>query len=173
MTCESTVLVVRIVREDWDDERLLAALREALRARQDVPAWFTETGQGAYAWHDIDAQLAQLTYDSSRDQDLEGIMRSAGTRAEPASIRALTFTSMRLSIELEVTPDSLVGQIIPPRQGTVEYQARDGETAGTETTSTPIDEIGCFYIQPVPSGSFRLRCRTEDGVDVVTNWFTV
>lgn len=178
MTCESTVLVVRIVREDWDDEQLLAALREALRARQDVPAWFTETGQGAYAWHDIDAQLAQLTYDSSRDQDLEGVIRSAGTRTEPASIRALTFTSVRLSIELEVTADSLVGQIIPPRQGTVEYQARDGETTSTETTSvgttsTPIDEIGCFYIQPVPRGSFRLRCRTEDGVDVVTNWFTV
>lgn len=168
MTSESTVLAVRIVREDWDDERLLAALREALRARQDVPAWFIETGQGAYAWHDIDAQLARLTYDSDRDQDREGVMRSAGTRAEPASIRALTFTSVRLSIELEVTADSLVGQIIPPRQGTVEYQARDAET-----TSTPIDEIGCFYIQPVPRGSFRLRCRTEDGVDVVTNWFTV
>src|SRR5581483_9092583 len=58
---ESAVRVVRIVREDWDDERLLAALREALRARQDVPAWFIETGQGAYAWHDIDAQLARLT----------------------------------------------------------------------------------------------------------------
>jgi hypothetical protein len=156
------------MREDWDDERLLAALRESLRARQDVPVWFTETGRGAYAWHDIDAQLAQLTYDSSRDRDLEGIMRSVDTRSEPASIRALTFTSVRLSIELEVTTDSLVGQIIPPRQGTVEYQARDGETA-----STPIDEIGCFYIQPVPSGSFRLRCKTEDGVDVVTNWFTV
>ncbi len=168
MRRESTVRVVRIVREDWDDERLLAALRKALRARQDVPAWFTETGRGVYAWHDIDAQLAQLTYDSSRDSDVDGVMRSVGTRSEPASIRALTFTSVRLSIELEVTTDSLVGQIIPPRQGTVEYQARDGETA-----STPIDEIGCFYIEPVPSGSFRLRCRTEDGVDVVTNWFTV
>jgi hypothetical protein len=25
----------------------------------------------------------------------------------------------------------------------------------------------------VPDGTFRLRCRTEDGVDVVTNWFTL
>jgi hypothetical protein len=156
------------VREDWDDDRLLSALRESLRARQDVPPWFTEAGQSAYAWHDIDAQLAQLTYDSSCDQDLEGVMRSVGARSEPASIHTLTFTSVRLSIELEVTTDSLVGQIIPPRQGTVEQQARDGGTA-----TTPIDEIGCFYIQPVPKGSFRLRCRTQDGVDVVTNWFTV
>lgn len=156
------------MREQGDDERLLAALRESLRARRNVPPWFTEAGQSAYAWHNIDAQLAQLTYDSSRDQDLEGVTRSAGTRSEPASIRGLTFTSVRLSIELEVTTDSLVGQIIPPRQGTIEQQARDGETA-----ITPIDEIGCFYIHPVPSGSFRLRCRTDDGIDVVTNWFMV
>ena len=156
------------MREDGDDERLLAALRESLRARQDVPPWFTEAGQSAYAWHNIDAQLAQLTYDSRCDQDLASVTRSAGTRSEPASIRALTFTSVRLSIELEVTTDSLVGQIIPPRQGTIEQQGRDGETA-----TAPIDEIGCFYIQPVPTGSFRLRCRTCDGLDVVTNWFTV
>lgn len=156
------------MRENWDDEQLLAALRESLQACRDVPTWFTEAGQSAYAWHDIDAQLAQLTYDSSCDQELEGVLRSAATRSEPASIHTLTFTSLRLSIELEVTTDSLVGQIIPPRQGTVEQQTKDGEIA-----ITPIDEIGCFYIQPVPRGAFRLRCRTQDGVDVVTNWFTV
>jgi hypothetical protein len=156
------------VREDWDDERLLTALRESLRARQAIPPWFMAAGQSAYAWHNIDAELAQLTYDSGRDQDLEGVVRSAGTRSEPASIHTLTFTSVRLSIELEVTADSLVGQIIPPHQGTIEQQTRDGETV-----TTPIDEIGCFYIQPVPKGSFRLRCRTQDGIDVVTNWFTV
>jgi hypothetical protein len=159
---------MRVVREDWDDEPLLTALRESVRARGDVPAWFTEAGQSAYAWHNIDAQLAQLTYDSSRDLDLEGVIRSADTRSEPASIHTLTFTSACLSIELEVTAHSLIGQIIPPRQGTMEQQARDGETA-----TAPIDEIGCFYIQPVPRGSFRLRCRTQDGSDVVTNWFTL
>jgi hypothetical protein len=159
---------MRVVREDWDDEPLLTALRESLRARRAVPEWFTAAGKSAYAWHNIDAQLAQLTYDSSRDQDLEGVIRSAGTRSEPASIHTLTFSSACLSIELEVTAHSLVGQIIPPRQGTVEQQTRDGETA-----MTPIDEIGCFYIQPVPRGSFRLRCRTQDGIDVVTDWFTL
>jgi hypothetical protein len=156
------------VREDWDDERLLAALRESLRAREEVPSWFTQMGQSAYAWHNIDAQLAQLTYDSSRDQDLEGVVRSIDMRSERASIRALTFTSVRLSIELEVGTDSLIGQIIPPRQGTVEQLGKDGEIA-----TAPIDEIGCFHIQPVPRGAFRLRCRTQDGIDVVTSWLTL
>jgi hypothetical protein len=156
------------VPDDRNDERLLEALREAVRARLAVPPRFTQTARNAYAWLDIDAQLAQLTYDSRHDQDLEITMRSVSIRSEPASIRALTFTSARLSIELEVTADSLIGQIVPPLQGTLEQESRSGETS-----TVSVDEIGCFCIQPVPDGSFRLRCRTEDGIDVVTNWFTL
>jgi hypothetical protein len=155
------------MRDDWEDEQLLAGLREAVQARLAVPPWFTQTARNAYTWLDFDAELARLTYDSSHDQDLEATLRYS-IRSEPASIRALTFTSARLSIELEVTADSLIGQIIPPRQGIVDQETRNGEMA-----TVSIDEIGCFCIQPVPDGTFRLRCRTEDGVDVVTNWFTL
>ena len=144
------------------DEQLLAALGEALRARQAVPEWFVEAGKNAYAWHNIDAELAQLTYDSSRDEDTV-----AAVRSEAASIRALTFTSARLSIELEVAESSLLGQIIPPRAGTLEVHT----TAGV--TSSPVDEIGCFVVDPLPSSPFRLRCRTEDGADVLTGWVTL
>jgi hypothetical protein len=156
------------VREDWDDEQLLEALRESVQARLSVPPWFTQTARNSYAWFDIDAQLARLTYDSSHDRDLSNTLRSVSTRSEPASIRALTFTSARLSIELEVTADSLIGQIIPPQGGTLEQ-----ETVPGAITTVPIDEIGCFCIQPVPDGTFRLRCRTAEGIDVVTNWFTL
>ena len=145
-----------------DDEELLAALGEALRAREAVPEWFVETGKNAYAWHNIDADLAQLTYDSLGDRE-----RAAAVRSEAASIRALTFTSARLSIELEVTEGSLVGQIIPPRAGTLEIHT----TAGV--TSSPVDEIGCFAVTPIPASPFRLRCRTEDGTDVLTGWITL
>ena len=88
-------------------------------------------------------------------------------RSEAASIRALTFTSARLSIELEVAEGSLLGQIIPPRAGTLEVHT----TAGV--TSSPVDEIGCFAVDPIPSSPFRLRCRTEDGADVLTGWITL
>jgi len=74
--------------DSWDDEELLAALGEAMRARQAVPEWFVETGKNAYAWHDIDAEMAQLTYDSLVDRE-----RLAVVRSEAASIRALAFTS--------------------------------------------------------------------------------
>jgi hypothetical protein len=150
------------VRDGGEDQELMAALREAMRARQAVPDWFVEMGKNAYAWHNIDAELAQLTYDSNRDRDLAGI-----TRSEAASIRALTFTSAHLSIQLEVTADSLLGQIIPPRDGTMEVHTNAG------VTSFPLDEIGCFYVEPLPAGPFRLRCRTTDGTDVLTGWITL
>jgi hypothetical protein len=152
------------VRDDWDDEQLLTALRESMRAREAVPSWFVETGKNAYAWHNIDAELAQLTYDSKRDQ-----LEAAVTRAaETASIRALTFTSAHLSLELEVTENSLLGQIIPPRAGTLEIHTRTGEI-----TTTEVDEIGCFAVDPIPDNPFRLRCRTADGTDVLTGWITI
>ena len=150
------------MRDGWDDEQLMAALREAIRARQAVPDWFIQTGKSAYTWHNIDAELAQLTYDSYSDQDAAAIVRS-----EAASIRALTFTSTHLSIELEVTAGSLLGQIIPPRSGTIEVHTKTG------VTSSPVDEIGCFSLAPIPAGPFRLRCRTTDGADVLTGWITL
>jgi hypothetical protein len=150
------------VLDGWDDEQLLAALRESVRARQAVPEEFVATAKSAYAWHNIDAELAELTYDSSRPPDQDAV---ASMRSESASIRALTFTSAHLSLELEVTEGSLLGQIIPPQPGTVEAQTRAGAT-----TSTPVDEIGCFALDPVPASPFRLRCRTADGADVLTGW---
>ncbi len=147
--------------DGWDDEQLLTALGEAMRARQAVPDSFIDMGKSAYAWHNIDAELAQLTYDSSREP-------VAGLRSETASIRALTFTSAHLTLELEVTDGSLLGQVIPPRSGTLEIQTR----AGT-TTSTPVDEIGCFAVEPIPASPFRLRYGTAAGADVLTGWITL
>jgi hypothetical protein len=151
------------VRNGWDDERLLADLSEALRARQAVPSWFVETGKNAFAWHNIDAELAQLTYDSHQDR-----YEAAAMRSETASIRALTFTSDHLTVELEVTAHSLLGQIIPPRAGALEIHTRAGQI-----TSVEVDEIGRFAVDPIPDSPFRLRCRTADGTDVLTGWITL
>ena len=146
----------------WDDEELLDALKESLRARRSVPPEFIQDGKDAYAWHNIDAELAQLTYDSARDRDTVASMRS-----EPASVRALTFTSTHLTIELEVGDDCLLGQVIPARPGRIEIQAHVGAVA-----ITPVDDLGSFRIQPIPARPFRLNCRIADGTDVLTGWIT-
>ena len=149
--------------EVYDDEELLAALRQALAERQAVPPEFVEAAKNAFAWHNIDAELAELTYDSSRDAE-----SAPSTRAETASIRALTFTSAHLTIELEVTHDSLLGQIVPAQPGTIKVQLRDG----AETT-VPADRIGRFTIRPMPAGTFRLHCKTSADADALTNWITL
>lgn len=151
-----------MVTNGWDDEELLAALRQALSSRRGVPPEFVEAGKNAFAWHNIDAELAQLTYDSIAAEP------AGHTRAESASIRALTFTSARVTIELEVTQDALVGQVVPAQAATIEVQAH--EQTDTQIAS---DEIGCFAVQPIPHGPFRLRCRAAGGIDVLTGWITL
>jgi hypothetical protein len=149
--------------DGWDDEALLAALRQALRARLAVRSGFIEAGKGAFAWHNIDAELAQLTYDSERDPD-----PAASMRAEAASVRALTFTSAHLAITLEVIGDSLLGQVIPAQPASIESQTLTGAEPAFST-----DGIGYFSIRPLPAARFRLCCRTAAGIEVLTGWITL
>jgi hypothetical protein len=150
------------VPESWNDEELLEALRQAVGARESVPAEFVTAGKNAFAWHNIDAELAQLTYDSTVGTE------HAPVRSEAAWIRALTFTSTRLTIELEVTEDSVLGQIVPAQSASIEVQTGAGTV---DTIST--DDIGCFSIRPIPPGQFRLRCRNASGSEVRTGWVTL
>jgi hypothetical protein len=53
----------------WDDEQLLAVLTASIQARQAVPPEFIEIGKNAFAWHNIDAELAQLTGAPTDDWD--------------------------------------------------------------------------------------------------------
>ena len=147
-----------------DDDRLLAELDRALREAREVPRDFVQAGKGAWAWRGIDAELAALTYDSALDAE----RAPALTRAEPAPLRALTFASAQLVIELEVTDDALLGQVVPPQPGEVEVHLADGRIL-----AAGIDEVGGFAIRPVPSRSFRLRCRTESGASVLTDWIAL
>ena len=148
---------------DWSDDELLTALRTAVRAREAVPAGWIEMARAAYAWRTIDAELAELTRDSAA-----GLGASAPVRSEAAGIRSLTFSSAHLTIEVEVTDEALFGQILPPREGTVEVQTRTGP-AGTAR----VDVTGCFCVEPVPAGRFRLHCRTTDHIDAATVWVTL
>jgi hypothetical protein len=151
------------MHSDWDDDQLLAALRTAVRAREAVPAGWMEMARAAYAWHTIDAELAELTRDSAA-----GLGASAAVRSEAAAIRSLTFSSAHLTIELEITDEGLFGQILPPREGTIEVQTQAGP-AGTAR----VDPMGGFCVEPAPAGLFRLHCRTADSIDIETAWITL
>lgn len=145
-----------------DDDQLLAAVGDALDAGRAVPEGFVEAGKAAWEWRDIDAELAALTFDSALDERA----LPALTRAEPATLRTLTFTSPRLTIELEVTDDALLGQLVPPQPGELEVHTADSRaTAG-------IDQHGYFVVQPVPPSPFRLSFRIGEA-SVLTGWISL
>jgi hypothetical protein len=160
------------VSNGWDqDEELLAALREALHGRaappghdpqagQAVPPEFIEAGQALYTWRNIDAELAELTYDSIHDT-----LAGAGQRAADPPVRTLTLSSAHLTIELEASAEAILGQLVPVQPGLVEIQSGPGK--GAETS---VDTMGLFTIQPIPDRPFRLRCQAAGGFVVLTEW---
>ena len=157
-----------------DDDDLVAALQGAFRAEQEVPREFIEMGQAAYTWRNIDAELAALTFDSATfDSATELAAAAAPVRSAEASPRFLTFSSADLTIELEIAPDGLVGQIVPPQPGRAEARPASGPVLDTE-----IDDIGCFVVRPLPSSPFRLHVATDtgqasSGISAVTTWITL
>jgi hypothetical protein len=148
-----------------DDDRLLAALGEALAEAAAVPADVIAAGRAAYAWRDIDAEYAALLSDSADDPTGVGEHAPALIRADRASRRILTFTSARLTVEVEIGPGGLQGQFVPPQPGAVDVCAVTGEVV-----SVPVDDLGYFAVNAVQRASFRLRCRVADRPDVLTSW---
>src|SRR6266498_4068381 len=146
----------------WDDDdELLAALRIALD-EDNVPSRLVQQAKDVYLWRNVDDELAALTYDSSVDAS------PVVTRTEAAPLRTLIFATERLTIELEVTPEALFGQLIPPHSGEVELES----ATGTRRRAT-IDDLGVFLIHPIPPGSFRLCCRTAEDASAMTTWIVL
>lgn len=144
----------------WDDDdELLAFLDESLRTEEEVPPDFIAAAKAAFTWRSIDAELASLVYDSEREPAL--------TRTQTADLRALTFASAHVTIELELTDSGLLGQVVPTAPARVDVQT----TAGV-TVSVTADELGCFTIREIPPEPFRLRVRVDETIDVLTTWIT-
>ena len=153
-------------------------LGEALSEARAVPADFVEAGKAAFAWHDLDAELAALPYDSQAERaavdhepvsggpvtgeflSSEFVSHEFATREQHAVLRAMTFESAEQSVDLEVVHEALRGQLMPAAPGQVELHTPAGEVA-----AFAVDALGYFVIAPIPSGPFRLGWRTLDGVN--------
>ena len=67
---------------DPDDE-LEAELRQLAANREPVPAQLHQAAVDAFSWRDIDAEIAELVYDSLLDADAASLVRgpcAVGTR---------------------------------------------------------------------------------------------
>lgn len=147
---------------EWNDDELLDALRDALTTAEEVPRTFVEAGKAAFVWRTIDAELAALTYDSAWDSP-----EPMAIRSESATLRSLTFASDGWTIELELIPGGVLGQLDPPEAGTVSARGDGSKLAIAE-----IDDLGFFTLGPVPAVPYRLVCTTESGTTILTGWIT-
>jgi hypothetical protein len=144
-----------------DDEQLLAELGEATRAVQAVPERFLVTGKAAFGWRNVSAELAELSYDSAAQPG--GAL--AGARAEPATLRTLTFVGAGSTIEIELTAAALQGHVVPPGPGEIDVQLADGRLE-----TVPVDDDGWFLVARRPARLFRLHLRRAGGGTAITMW---
>ena len=145
----------------WTDDELLRELRDALQ-EPSVDERHIRAAQAAFTWRTVDADLEIL--------GLETELAPAGAaqvRGSPGSPRMFTFHGERLSVEIEIDEDGIVGQLTPPGPARVTLLTTDGPQAATEA-----DEVGCFSLPPPPPGPMRLDCQC--GADrFLTEWTSV
>ena len=140
-----------------EEESLLSLLRRGLDQSDASPADVIEFAKAALSWRTIDADLAQLSYDSIDDStSVRGV----------ATSRMLAFESGELTIDLEHEPVSghLMGQLDPAGQMTIELHVLD------TVLVTESDELGRFFFEGIQAGPFALVVSLEGDEVVKTQW---
>lgn len=140
-------------------------LRMIARYVDPVPMNAVHVARESHVWRTIDAELADLVYDSLVDQDEPALTRGAG---EP---RLLTFQAGEFTIEIEATGDDttcdLFGQIVPAGPRQVQLHHPDGPI------DLAVDDLGRFGHRGIRSGPVRVQFRVPgeaSDVVIVTQW---
>lgn len=145
------------------DDEMLELLRHSLDrlpvrsipADDAPPPDLIEGSKFVHDWHNMDAELAEIEFDSAVNTELAGV-RSLG-----GSLRELTFVAggRRLELEIEPGPNSvrITGRIEPPAVGSIQLLV-GGDVFRGEMTSD-----GTFEIDDVTHGTALAFIDTDDG----------
>ncbi|MFI9599993.1 hypothetical protein ACIHCX_08940 [Streptomyces sp. NPDC052043] len=150
-------------REGPPDEEELTArlleeeLRQAAAVLDPVPDELRQLAVEAFALRQLDARIAELTFDSLTD--------AIPVRGAMDTPRMLTFQAGELTVDVEVTGDGLMGQVLPPQPARIEVLAGPRRPGPVLTA----DELGRFTGDTPPAGPFALRLSAGTEV-VVTEW---
>lgn len=155
------------MRDDPDDE-LEERLRRVAERVDPVPRGLLQAAVDSFTWRTVDADLAELVFDSLVDQYQDALVRG------PGQARLLSFAASGLMIDVEITGTGpsrrLIGQLVPPQWAAVELRRGDG------VATLEADELGRFSAGPLRAGPISLRCSTgtePDGRHVVTDWISI
>ncbi len=141
---------------DADDQQVLDDLAAALSSHRDVDPQHREAARAAFTWRTVDAELMELAYDSL---DSPSAVRGV-VAAQP---RALSFTSRRGSLEVEIDGDRVRGHVVPAAVVTVLMSNAAGERAEATT-----DEDGMFVLLGTLPGPVRFS--VEGDLSGTTPW---
>jgi hypothetical protein len=146
-----------------DDDEMLKLLRQALAdggGNDEVPAAVVAAAVAAGGWLRLDDELAELVADSADEPVAPGVR---GT--ETGGYRQLSYELDDRSVDCELLPDGLLGQITPAGGVTLSVVTPDG----TERPM-PLDRDGRFLLRPLPGPTFALRCTRPGRPAVLTPW---
>jgi hypothetical protein len=150
------------------DNELEAELRRLAADLEPVPAELAQAAVDAFGWRNIDAELAELVYDSLIDTDEASLVRGSPGQ------RLVSFAVGGMTIDIEVTSAgpgrAVMGQIAPPQRATVDIRGLQ------DTVTVEADELGRFQSGPIPPGPASLRLRPPSGGDgppIVTDWISL
>lgn len=147
--------------EQWE-EQLLGELRALAKVVDPVPSEVSFAAKGSFAWRRIDADLAELTFDSLLEDAAMAGVRGGDT------VRLVSFEAGDVSVEVEITEAGarrrLIGQLVPPQVARVEIRTAD------DHREVDADELGRFAVDQLPPGPASLRCRLSSGRVVETGW---
>jgi len=142
-----------------EDDQLLAKLRAGLSQSDSVPSDVSEFAKAAFSWRHIDADLAELDFDSI-DEDLPSGVRSSTT----ARMVSFQVGKWMLDVEYDETSGRLMGHISPESPYSV-----DLHTAGA-LFSVESDEVGRFEADGIAPGPLSMVLRFRDGEVIKTQW---
>jgi hypothetical protein len=142
-----------------EDGEILARLREGLWQSDPVPSDVTDFAKAAFSWRNIDAELAELDFDSI-DEDLPSGVRSSTT----ARMVSFQVGKWMLDVEYNETSRRLMGHISPESPYTVELH-----TAGA-LFSVESDEVGRFEAEGIAPGPVSMVLHFRDGEVIKTQW---
>lgn len=156
------------MRDEPEDDELEEQLRQAAARFEPVPADLMRTAVGAHTWRTIDAELAELVFDSAVDHDEAALVRG------PQQDRLLSFRAGGLTIDVEIagtgSDRSVIGQLVPPQPAAIEIRQGGG------SITVEADELGRFNAGPLRAGPICLRFSTDAQGGrhaVVTDWVTI
>jgi hypothetical protein len=161
--------------EKLSDEEFLARLRALFAQIDPVDPVLMEQARLAFGWRTLDAELAELSYDSLADREVMAAVRDGGAAADGP--RLLGFdtdvagdTGSALTVEVEFSSERgnacIVGQLMPPTPATVCVLS---SVRPHPAATVAADELGRFRVEPVPSGPVRLRVQVHGRI-VDTSW---